>query len=114
MSDLKLVFHVNENDRWPFTLRSVKNFLSHAEHGKAVVVVNGGAVRSFSQLDLEPMRFAKIKALVDEGVRFVLCEVGLSERQIRHELIPDYVETVPAGIVEIARLQSEGYGYVKA
>ena len=25
MSDYKLVFHINENDRWPFTLRSVRN-----------------------------------------------------------------------------------------
>ncbi|XCB30769.1 DsrE family protein [Arcanobacterium hippocoleae] len=113
-SNLKLVFHVNENDRWPFTLRSVSNLVHSAEHGKAVVVVNGSAVRSFSQLELEPMRFAKIKELADAGVRFVLCEVALNERQIKRELIPDYVETVPAGIVEIAKLQSEGYGYVKA
>ncbi|MDY5584592.1 MAG: DsrE family protein [Arcanobacterium sp.] len=114
MSDLKMVFHVNENDRWPFTIRSVRNLVRSQEKGTAVVVANGGAVRSFSQLEAEPMRFAKIKELVDEGVRFVLCEIAMEERQIKPELVPDYVEIVPAGIVEIAKLQSAGYGYVKA
>ncbi|MDR6939837.1 DsrE family protein [Arcanobacterium hippocoleae] len=114
MSELKLVFHVNENDRWPFTLRSVGNLIHSAASGKAVVVVNGSAVRSFSQLELEPKLFAKIAALAAAGVRFALCEVALNERQIKRELIPDYVETVPAGIVEIAKLQQSGYGYVKA
>ncbi|WP_124054249.1 DsrE family protein [Arcanobacterium ihumii] len=114
MSDLKIVFHVNENDRWPFTIRSVRNLVRSAQGGTAVVVANGGAIRSFSQLDSDPMRFAKIKELHDEGVRFVICEIAMNERQVKAELIPDYVEIVPAGIVEIARLQHEGYGYIKA
>lgn len=32
MSDYKLVFHINENDRWPFTLRSVRNFIRADGH----------------------------------------------------------------------------------
>lgn len=114
MSDLKLVFHINENDRWPFTLRSVRNFIRAAEGHRAVVVANGGAVRSFSQLEADPNRMARIRGLEAEGVDFVVCEVALEERQVKEELIPDYVRTVPAGIVEIAKLQAEGYGYVKA
>ncbi|QOR47373.1 DsrE family protein [Trueperella pecoris] len=114
MSDYKLVFHINENDRWPFTLRSVRNFIRADASHRAVVVANGGAVRSFSQLEADPNRMARIRGLEAEGVDFVVCAVALEERQVKEELIPDYVRVVPAGIVEIAKLQAEGYGYVKA
>ncbi|MCM3907511.1 MULTISPECIES: DsrE family protein [Trueperella] len=114
MSDYKLVFHINENDRWPFTLRSVRNFIRADDRHRAVVVANGGAVRSFSQLEADPNRMARIRGLEAEGVSFVVCQIALGERQVKEELIPEYVKVVPAGIVEIAKLQSEGYGYVKA
>ncbi len=114
MSEYKLVFHINENDRWPFTLRSVRNFVRADAANKAVVVANGGAVRSFSQLEADPNRMARIRGLEAEGVDFVVCEIALGERQVKVELIPDYVRVVDAGIVEIAQLQAEGYGYVKA
>ncbi|MCI6573844.1 MAG: DsrE family protein [Actinomycetaceae bacterium] len=114
MSQLKTVFHVNENDRWPFTIRSAHNLVHSHEDTAVVVVANGGAIRSFSQLDADPIRFAKIKQLHEEGVRFLVCNIAMNERQIKPELIPDYVEIVPAGIVAIAKLQAEGYGYVKA
>ncbi|MDY5403943.1 MULTISPECIES: DsrE family protein [Trueperella] len=114
MSDYKLVFHINENDRWPFTLRSVRNFVRADKGNRAVVVANGGAVRSFSQLETDPNRMARIRGLEGEGVAFVVCHIALDERQVKEELVPDYVRIVPAGIVEIAKLQAEGYGYVKA
>ncbi|MCI5825251.1 MAG: DsrE family protein [Arcanobacterium sp.] len=114
MAHLKMVFHVNENDRWPFTIRSVHNLAHSDEETSVTVVANGEAIRSFSQLDADPVRFEKIKQLRDAGVRFVVCNIAMNERQIKPELVPDYVEIVPAGIVEIAKLQAEGYGYVKA
>lgn len=116
MSHLKLVFHVNENDRWPFTIRSVDNFLLHSEvdGSNVTVVANGAAVRSFSQLDVEPHRMSRIHGLVDKGVNFLVCNTGLELHQIKKEMVPDFCTIVPAGIVEIARLQAEGYGYVKA
>ena len=115
MADLKLVFHVNENDRWPFTMRSVRNLVHSKESGKAVVVANGAAVRSFSQLDADPARISQIRDLArKDGVRFMVCNIALRERQVKPELIPEYVEIVPSGIVEIAKFQAAGYGYIKA
>lgn len=43
-----------------------------------------------------------------------MCNTGLELHQIKKEMVPDFCTIVPAGIVEIARLQAEGYGYVKA
>ncbi|SDU78988.1 DsrE family protein [Arcanobacterium phocae] len=116
MSDIKLVFHVNENNRWPFTIRSVDNFLLHSgiEGTNVTVVANGEAVRSFSQLDVEPHRMSRIRELAEKGVQFLVCNTGLEQRQVNKDMVPEFCTIVPAGIVEIARLQTEGYGYVKA
>lgn len=114
MADLRIVFHVNENNRWPFTIRSAHNLVHSKEQGCAVVVANGGAIRAFSQLDADPAQWKKIKALAEDGVRFVVCKIAMDERQINPDLLPSYVDIVPAGIVEIAKLQAQGYGYIKA
>lgn len=114
MSGLKLVFHINENDRWPFTLRSARNFARSEQFEAATVVANGEAVRSFSKLESDPYRMARIRGLIDEGVKFAVCAIALKERQVNRDLIPDYVEVVDAGIVRISELQVDGYGYVKA
>ncbi|MFY9263176.1 MAG: hypothetical protein GX483_01405 [Actinomycetaceae bacterium] len=116
MSELKLVFHVNENDRWPFTIRSVDAFLaeSGAPGENVTVVANGDAVRTFSPMDVETHRLGRIKGLVEKGVGFKVCAIGLEQRHIKPETVPDFVEIVPSGIVEIAKRQADGYGYVKA
>ncbi|QRV01987.1 DsrE family protein [Arcanobacterium phocisimile] len=115
MSEIKLVFHVNENDRWPFAIRSVDNVLLNSDTPgtNITVVANGAAVRSFSQLDVEPHRMSRIKNLAEKGVHFLVCNIALEQRQIKPEMVPDFCAIVPAGIVEIAKLQAEGYGYVK-
>lgn len=41
-------------------------------------------------------------------------KIAMNERQINPNLLPSYVDIVPAGIVETAKLQAKGYGYIKA
>lgn len=41
-------------------------------------------------------------------------KIAMDEHQINTDLLPSYVDIVPAGIVETAKLQAEGYCYIKA
>jgi len=55
----------------------------------------------------------KIFDLAKKGVRFLVCNNSLLKSNIDPaELLP-VIEVVPAGIVELVRLQHEGFAYVK-
>ncbi len=48
------------------------------------------------------------------GVKLALCEITRAALKLDKEKIMPGVELVPSGVVEVARLQSEGFSYLKA
>jgi intracellular sulfur oxidation DsrE/DsrF family protein len=54
-----------------------------------------------------------IKELQAKGVRFVVCENTLKNRNISKDLLIPNVEFVPAGIAEIVEKQEQGWSYIK-
>ena len=54
-----------------------------------------------------------VKQLIEKGVRFVVCENTMKQRNIgKAEFIPE-VEYTPAGIVELVERQERGWMYIK-
>lgn len=54
-----------------------------------------------------------VKQLIEKGVRFVVCENTMKQRNIsKAEFIPE-VEYTPAGIVELVEQQERGWKYIK-
>ncbi len=51
--------------------------------------------------------------LTREGVRFPICNNSLAKLKIDRAGLLELAEVVPAGIVELIRLQQEGFAYVK-
>lgn len=55
----------------------------------------------------------KVSSLVDDGVSFRACENSLEAQGIsKTDLLPG-VETVPAGVGELTKLQTDGYAYIE-
>ncbi len=109
-----VVVHIDEDSRWEQLLSNMEYFAAkHADHSSIEVVINGPAVRSFNGLDVHPEHGHRISALVDLGVKFVICGNSLRNRQIPEDLIPDFITVVPQGIEEIVVRETEGYAYIK-
>ena len=47
------------------------------------------------------------------GALFAFLTVTLRANQIAPQQLPDFVRVVPAGVVEIAQRQEEGFSYIK-
>ena len=117
MEKFKVIIHVNEMDRWDVALGNVANlFLSVGDDNvDAIVLGNGNSVVVYEDLQ-------KIKVMSDlskKGARFRACRNSLNKMKTEGKIsiteseLPDFVEIVPAGIVEVIRRQHEGYAYVK-
>ncbi len=76
-----------------------------------VVVYNQGLELFFKT---NTQYVARLKALHDKGVRFVICENSLKNRKISKDVfIQEIVSYVQAGIAEIVEKQEQGWSYIK-
>jgi intracellular sulfur oxidation DsrE/DsrF family protein len=113
---MKAVVHVDLEDesRLVEALANIRNLLDDAgDNGvEAVLVANGAAVRL-----LQKGKSGKAEKLITEllarGVAFRVCGNALRHYRVERDSLPDAWEVVPAGIVELVRLQDEGAAYVK-
>ena len=51
--------------------------------------------------------------LAQGGTVVAACQNALRANQIDPQQLPDFVRVVPAGVVEIAQRQEEGFSYIK-
>lgn len=100
-----VVFHINEEDRWEMVLSNVKNFLAEEPDAKITIVANGDAVNYY----LTDALSTDILSEVD----VVACQNSLNKHKITKKQINSQIRVVDSGVVEIARKQMEGYGYIR-
>ncbi len=110
--ELKVVFHIDEPEKWKLLLGNVQNLINAAEGFEAIAVVaNSAAVKGYLRDD--PGFGNRMQKLVDQGVRFCACNNALNGLNIKSEQLFSFVEIVPAGVKEIVDLQMQAYAYIK-
>jgi intracellular sulfur oxidation DsrE/DsrF family protein len=117
MNRLKVLFHVNENDRWNVALGNITNLIKDVGESNVdiVVLANGPSVTAYA--DAEKIEI--MKGLSEKGAKFLACRNSLKKMCadnvicINEENLPSFVGVVSAGITEIIKRQNEGYAYVK-
>ncbi|GAB3630145.1 signal peptide protein [Pandoraea terrae] len=114
---VKVVYHLSEGiDQAASALHKIRNHLDVDPNAKITVVavdygvdflLEGAKDKNNNPFD------ATVQTLVSRGVDFRVCNNTLIGRNIdRHKVIPE-AKIIPAGMPEIARLEAEGYGYIK-
>ena len=117
MSKLKVLFHINEADRWPVALGNITNLVKDVgeETVEIIVLANGPAVLAYS----DERTVAIMQECNKMGTTFKACRNSLKKLCasgnvcMTDENLPLFVEIVPAGITEIIKRQAEGFAYVK-
>jgi uncharacterized protein len=112
----KVVFHVDweQEEVLSLALTNMKNLQAAIPPEKTSIylVANGKAVNLFRK-DKSADYFKSIDELHKKGVHFLMCRNAMAHNKIDQKDLLDVCEVVPAGIVELIRLQQEGYAYVK-
>jgi intracellular sulfur oxidation DsrE/DsrF family protein len=110
----KVVFQVSEGDakNWNLTLnnaRNVQNALGKENVDVEIVVYGPGIGMLKDSSPVEP----RITAALTDGVRVVACENTMHNMKLTKANMLPGIGYVPGGVVEIMKLQKEGWAYVR-
>ncbi len=115
---IKVVYHFSEGlDQASRGIGNLNNHLAADPTAKIVVVANGAGIDFLLKGAKDKNSNAFETAVGDlalAGVEFRVCNNTLKSRGIDPKRVISDAQIVPAGVVEIARLQArEGYAYIK-
>lgn len=109
-----LVMHMDACDisLLELTLNNITNYLAGLEGTPCSVslVANAAAVKLFTK---DCPKADRVNELAAKGVAFKLCANALRAQQLQKEDMLAACIIVPAGVVELVRLQDAGHAYVK-
>ncbi len=97
-------------------LRNVRNHIDTDPTAKLTVVTHAEGIdmlmegaKAANGSEYAPL----ISALKARGVNFEICEITLKNRGLKKEQFIQEADFTPSGVVRLAKLQKQGYAYIK-
>ena len=113
----KVVYHVNDTATQALgALRNIGNHLDTDPSAQITVVTHALGVDFLMEgaKDRTDKPFiGLIAGLRNRGVRFEICEITLKNRNLKKEQFIQEADYTPSGVVRLAKLQGQGYAYIK-
>jgi uncharacterized protein len=112
-----VVYHIDDAASQALKgLRNIKNHLDTDPGARVTVVTHANGV-DFLMTDAQdrngnPYEIA-VQDLVRRGVKFEICEITLKNRDLKKDQFIQEATFTPSGVVRIAKLQKQGYAYIK-
>ena len=115
----KVVYHINYDDakRQNGALRNIQNHINAvgAKNLDLRVVMHGKGFTLLQRADTDLKLQNQIIKLKDQGIKFEMCANTIRGKKLdkKHLFGLKDSDIVPSGVAEIAKLEQEGYAYVK-
>jgi intracellular sulfur oxidation DsrE/DsrF family protein len=115
---IRVVYHLADGtEQATRALANIRNHLRGDPEVQIAVVTIGDGIRLLlkDEVDANGRRFDhQVSALASKGVEFWICENTLTAHAVPLARVIGEARVVPAGVVELARLQArEGYVYIR-
>jgi hypothetical protein len=112
-----VVYHIDDAGTQALKgLRNIRNHLDVDPSAKITVITHAQGV-DFLLQDAKDRNDSPyegpVAALVARGVRFEVCEITLKNRNLQKEQFLQEASFTPSGVVRLAKLQQQGFAYIK-
>ena len=112
-----IVYHIDDTSTQALKgLRNIRNHLDTDPSAKITVVTHAFGVDFLMEgmKDRNESPFAAtVAALTARGVKFEVCEITLKTRNLKKDQFIQEADFTPSGVVRLAKLQKQGYAYIK-
>ncbi|WP_234117607.1 DsrE family protein [Clostridium hydrogenum] len=115
MEEIKVIFHIDELNKWGLLLKNVENLIRAVDDKdlNIEVLANSEAVKAYALNNELNSKIIFIKELKNRNVKFVACNNALNSFNIKKENLINFVDIVPVGVLELINKQKCGYSYIK-
>ena len=113
----KVVYHFDDSAAQALKgLRNIKNHLDSDPSAQITAVTHANGV-DFLMTDAmdrngNPYEIA-VQELVRRGVKFEVCEITLTNRKLKKDQFIAEASFTTSGVVRLAKLQHQGFAYIK-
>jgi len=104
---MKVVFHVDEMEKWQVATGNISNLLKLQPDAEIVLVANGSGIQSYE------LKQARAFIAAHPTVAFHACQNAMNSHNLTAEDLPAGVQIVPAGVLDLIELQEQGFAYIK-
>ena len=113
----KVAYHINDTGMQALGgLRNVKNHLDIDPTARITVVTHALGVDFLMNDAMDrngnPYEIA-VQELVRRGVKFEVCEITLQNRSLKKDQFIAEASFTPSGVVRLAKLQGQGFAYIR-
>lgn len=112
-----VVYHINDTAEQALGgLRNIKNHLDTDPGARITVVTHAAGVDFLMEgaKDKNGSLYAgPVAALKARGVNFEVCEITLVSRNLKKSQFILEADFTPSGVVRLAKLQKQGFAYIK-
>ena len=113
----KVAYHINDTGMQALGgLRNVKNHLDIDPTARITVVTHALGVDFLMNDAMDrngnPYEIA-VQELVRRGVKFEVCEITLQNRSLKKDQFIAEATFTPSGVVRLAKLQGQGFAYIR-
>lgn len=112
-----VVYHIDDTSTQALKgLRNIRNHIDTDPTAKITVVTHALGVDFLMEgmKDRNESPFAAtVAGLTARGVKFEVCEITLKNRNLKKEQFIQEADFTPSGVVRLAKLQKQGYAYIK-
>jgi len=111
----RVAYHLSDLDKVAFVLGNIANHIA-GENGNVeiVLVVHGPALMAFRANAADANVRQKLAGVAAQGVMLGACGNTLDAQQLTvADLLPGFARVDEGGVVRLARLQAEGYAYLR-
>lgn len=113
----RVVYHINDAAESALgTLRNMKNHLDTDPTAKLTLVAHAQGIDFLMSgaKDKNGAAYAgPVSALKARGVNFEICEITLKNRNLNKDQFILEADFTPSGVVRLAKLQLQGFAYIK-
>ncbi|MBU5669685.1 hypothetical protein KQI68_07545 [Peptoniphilus sp. MSJ-1] len=106
---MKVIFHVVEQDKWQAVLSNVKDILRTYDDVEIEIIAMSKAAALFNRysgVDFDGV-------LGNPKVNITIGKTALEQNKLSEDMIPSGIKIEDLVITKIAKLQNEGYAYIR-
>lgn len=111
---IKVIYHVDEMEKWDLCLGNVRNMLAYGQANHETfeieILANSVAVKGLVK---ESELNESMVELLEKDVVIAACQNALHAQSLQKESLISKITIVPAGVVELAKKQNDGFAYIK-